>query len=245
MVQREPKMKVVMIGTGYVGFVSGVGFSAIGHNVVCFDIDHKKIESINKCESHIYEEGLDDLFRSNFNKGNITATTNLREAIIDADITMIAVGTPFTGDFIDLTYIKQAAKDIGDVLEFAPDFHVVCVKSTVVPGTTENVVGKIIEQRSSRRIGKNIGLCMNPEFLSEGTAVSDFMNPDRIVIGASDSKTAKIVQKLYSQFDSADMILTNPATAFLAFAILFCIFLKFFLLIISSPLTATSSGNLS
>ena len=213
MVQREPEMKVVIIGTGYVGLVSGVCFAEIGHNVICVDIDHKKIESINKCKSHIYEEGLDDLLRSNVTKGRLTATTNLKEAIIDADITMIAVGTPFTGDFIDLTYIKQAATDIGDVLEFAPDFHVVCVKSTVVQGTTENVVGKIIEERSSRRLDENIGLCMNPEFLAEGTAVSDFMNPDRIVIGASDSKTSKIVQQLYAQFDSTDMILTTPATA--------------------------------
>ena len=192
MVQGEPGMKVVMIGSGYVGLVSGVCFAEIGHNVICVDIDQKKIETINKGKSHIYEEGLDDLLQRNVTKGHLTATTKLKEAIIDADITMITVSTPFNGDFIDLTNIKQAASDIGDVLEFAPDYHIVCVKSTVVPGTTENVVGKIIEERSSRRIGENIGLCMNPEFLAEGTAVSDFMNPDRIVIGASDSKTSKM-----------------------------------------------------
>ena len=206
-------MKVVMIGTGYVGLVSGVGFAEIGHNVVCVDIDPIIIDTINKCKPHIFEEGLDDLLQDNVTKGHLTATTNLKEAIIDADITMIAVGTPFFGDVIDLSYVRQAASDIADVLEFAPNYHVVCVKSTVVPGTTENVVGKIIEDCSDRRLGENVGLCMNPEFLAEGTAISDFLNPDRIVIGASDPKTFKIVQQLYAHFDDTDMILTTPATA--------------------------------
>ena len=213
MVQGEPGMKVVIVGTGYVGLVSGVCFADIGHNVVCVDVDSKKVDTINNCKSHIFEKGLDDLLQRNVNKGHLTATTNLKEAIIDADITMIAVGTPFNGDVINLSYIKQAASDIADVLEFAPDYHVVCVKSTVVPGTTENLVGQIIKDRSNRRIGDNVGLCMNPEFLAEGTAISDFMNPDRIVIGASDSKASKIVQQLYSYFDGTDMILTTPVTA--------------------------------
>ena len=206
-------MKVVVIGTGYVGLVSGVCFAEIGHHVVCVDIDAKLIESIRKGKSPIYEPGLNDLLKKNVSLGRLTATTKIKEAIIDADITMISVGTPLDNGVINLTYIEKAASDIGDVLKFASDYHVVCVKSTVIPGTTENVVGKIIEDRSIRIIGENVGLCMNPEFLAEGTAVTDFMNPDRIVIGVSNSKTSIIVQELYAHFNSTDMILTTPATA--------------------------------
>jgi len=206
-------MKVVIIGTGYVGLVSGVGLADIGHEVVCVDVDPKKVELINSAISPIHEAGLDELLRKNVSSGALSATTDLKKAIIGAEVSMIAVGTPFDGDKIDLQFIRQAAKDIAMVLPLAARYHVVCVKSTVVPGTTENVVGKILEENSSRKLGVDLGLSMNPEFLAEGTAVADFMNPDRIVIGAIDMPSSNIIKKLYEPFSFADFVFTSLATA--------------------------------
>jgi UDPglucose 6-dehydrogenase/GDP-mannose 6-dehydrogenase len=206
-------MKVVIIGTGYVGLVSGVGLADIGHEVVCVDVDPKKVELINSAISPIHESGLDELLRKSVSSGALTATIDLRKAIIGAEVSMIAVGTPFDGNEIDLQFIRQAAKDIASTLPLAAAYHVVCVKSTVVPGTTENVVGKILEENSSRKLGVDLGLCMNPEFLAEGTAVADFMNPDRIVIGAIDSASSNVMKKLYEPFTFSDFVFTTPATA--------------------------------
>jgi UDPglucose 6-dehydrogenase len=206
-------MKVVIIGTGYVGLVSGVCFSAIGHKVVCVDLDKKKVDSINNCKPFFYENGLKSLLTSQVKSGRLSATTNLNEAIKNSDVSMIAVGTPFKNNKIDLTYIKKVSLDLGLALKNTSNFHVICVKSTVPPGTTENMVNKIIEKATDYKLGKDYGLCMNPEFLAEGTAVDDFMNPDRIVIGSNDEKVSKIVKDLYSYFKNTDIILTSPSTA--------------------------------
>jgi UDPglucose 6-dehydrogenase len=206
-------MKVVIIGTGYVGLVSGVGLADIGHDVVCVDIDPNKVEMINSAISPIHEVGLDELLKKNVSSGALSATTDLKAAIAGADVSIIAVGTPFDGNEIDLMYIRQAAKDIANALPLAAAYHVVCVKSTVVPGTTENVVGKILEENSNRKLGINLGLSMNPEFLAEGTAVTDFMNPDRIVVGAIDEPSANLMKKLYEPFLHSDFVITTPATA--------------------------------
>jgi len=206
-------MKVVIIGTGYVGLVSGVCFAEIGHNVVCVDTNPDKVSMINDYKSPIHEDSLDELLFRNISNKRLVATTDLASAIIGADITMIAVGTPFDGQNIDLGYVRQAAVDIANVLQNAKDYHVVCVKSTVVPGTTEQVVGNIIEENSNRTIGVNVGIAMNPEFLAEGTAVKDFMHPDRIVVGVNDSRTAEVMSDLYSPFENVDTIFTSPSTA--------------------------------
>jgi UDPglucose 6-dehydrogenase len=206
-------MKIIIIGSGYVGLVSGVGLADIGHEVVCVDLDSSKVRSINSGVSPIYEEGLDELLLKNVLSGRLRATTDLQEAIVGADVSIIAVGTPFDGKEIDLTYIRQAAVDIGKSLQHAAAYHVVCVKSTVVPGTTQNVVGPILEEVSGRKLGGDLGLCMNPEFLAEGTAVKDFMEPDRIVIGASDEKSTIVMQRMYGLFAATDFVLTTPTTA--------------------------------
>jgi len=206
-------MKIVVLGTGYVGLVSSACFADIGHNVICVDTDQSKIDTVNDCNSPIYEDGLDSILERVVPSGQLIATTDLRSAIKNADITIIAVGTPFNGKVIDLKYIKQAAKDIAKVIHFASDYHVVCIKSTVVPGTTEEIVGPILEEYSDRRIGVDLGLAMNPEFLAEGTAVKDFRCPDRIVIGSSDDKAGRVIKNLYSAFSDTDIILTSLATA--------------------------------
>jgi UDPglucose 6-dehydrogenase len=206
-------MKIVVIGTGYVGLVSGVCLAEIGHNVICIDIDSTKIDLINSGASPIHEVGLERLLQKNLSLGRFRATTDLIHSMEGADVSIIAVGTPFNGKDIDLTFIRQAAIDIAGSLRFVSSNHVVCVKSTVIPGTTEKVVGPILEKYSGRRIGVDLGLCMNPEFLAEGTAVTDFMTPDRIVIGAIDYRTACTIKSMYQAFSETDFVLTTPATA--------------------------------
>ena len=205
-------MKISVIGTGYVGLVSGVCFAEKGHHVVCVDNDSTKVDQINKSLSPIYEKGLDDLLSSNIGKGLI-ATTNLHDAVIDSDISLLAVGTPFDGNEIDLKYVRQVAKEIGQALKDSARYHVVIVKSTVVPGTTDDVILPLLEKYSGKKAGVDFGVGMNPEFLREGVAIDDFMRPDRIVLGGVDEKTHKKMYELYAPFDGADILKTNNKTA--------------------------------
>lgn len=205
-------MKIVIVGTGYVGLVSGVCFAEMGHTVTCVDVDATKVASINGSIVPIHEEGLQELIERQVREGRLTATTRLDEAMVGADVSMIAVGTPFDGTHIDLTYVKAAALQIGACLP-RDRFHVVCVKSTVVPGTTTDVVCPIVETASGLKVEVDFGLCMNPEFLAEGTAVKDFMRPDRIVIGTRGQRTAAVMRELYSPFSDTDVCVTSPTTA--------------------------------
>jgi UDPglucose 6-dehydrogenase/GDP-mannose 6-dehydrogenase len=206
-------MKIAIIGTGYVGLVTGACFAEVGYQVVCVDVDEEKISTINSGQSPIHEDGLEEMLSRHVSAGSLVGTTNLKDAIISAEVIIIAVGTPFDGQEIDLTFIRGAAREIGEVLRGASRYHVVCVKSTVVPGTTAMVVGSIIEEASGLKVSDDFGLAVNPEFLAEGTAVRDFMEPDRIVVGASDPRTVEVMQRLYLPFEGIDMIITNPTTA--------------------------------
>lgn len=202
-------MKVVVIGSGYVGLVSAACLASVGHSVCCLDKNKEIVKLINEGISPFHEKGLPEILNKVVKNGALKATTDLETAIKDADISIIAVGTPFQNGSINTTYIENAARELATVLHLASKYHVVCVKSTVTPGTTENIVKPIINQSSCRKIGANIGICMNPEFLAEGTAVNDFMNPDRIIIGASDPQTANKMQELYQPFHNATVILTS------------------------------------
>ncbi len=205
-------MKVSVIGTGYVGLVSGVCLAEKGHDVICVDVDQAKVDMINDKVSPIYEKGLDELLRSNV-PDRLQATTNLRQAVLDTDISLIAVGTPFDGNEIDLTYIRTVSRQIGSVLKDKSNYHTVVVKSTVVPGTTDDVVLPILEQASGKKAGIDFGVGMNPEFLKEGEAVGDFMSPDRIVLGGIDDRSTDVLADLYSVFEGADKVRTNTKTA--------------------------------
>ena len=202
-------MKISIIGSGYVGLVTGACFAKLGNEVVCVDIDEEKIEKINKGEAPFYEKGLDTLLR----EVRIRATTDISSAIKNTNITFICVGTPqgLIGE-ADLKYVIQACRDIGVVLKEKEDFHLIVVKSTVPPGTTEHRVRHILEKSSKKRAYRDFGLAMNPEFLREGNAVEDFMNPDRIVIGVKDDKSKEILLKLYKDFECPRLIVT-PTTA--------------------------------
>ena len=205
-------MKVSVIGTGYVGLVSGVCLAEMGHEVVCVDVDRAKVDQINRGQSPIYEPGLEDLLKKHSGK-NMRADTDLQAAVIATDLSLISVGTPYRGDKIDLTYIRQAAQEIGAALKNKDGYHVVVVKSTVVPGTTDRVVLPIIESASGKKAGSGFGLGMNPEFLREGEAVSDFMAPDRIVMGVIDERSLAALESLYSCFPAAEKVRTTTQTA--------------------------------
>lgn len=205
-------MKVSVVGTGYVGLVSGTCLAEKGHNVVCVDIDQAKVDQINQGIPPIYEAGLEDMLKANVGT-HLQATTDLRTAVMESQISLIAVGTPFRGDEIDLRFIETVARQIGEVLKDKADYHVVVVKSTVVPGTTDEVVLSILEEASGKKAGADFGVGMNPEFLKEGEAIPDFMYPDRIVLGGIDDRTLAVLREMYSVFEGVDQLETNCKTA--------------------------------
>lgn len=205
-------MNVTVVGTGYVGLVSGVCLAEIGHNVICVDVDQNKIDKINRGIPPIYEEGLEQLLKKNIHV-NLQVTSDLQKAITDSEISLIAVGTPFDGEKIDLTYIKEASRQIGKALTDRKEYHTVVVKSTVVPGTTDEVVLPLLEESSGKKAGADFGVAMNPEFLREGVAVENFMHPDRIILGGIDQRSQDSLAKLYVGFKDADKLKTSNKTA--------------------------------
>ena len=205
-------MRISVIGTGYVGLVSGACFAETGHDCVCVDVDASKVERINRGEPPIHENGLEALLKKHVGT-RLRATTDLRAAVLDSDITFIAVGTPFDGTRIDLSFIREAARQIGVALRDKAGYHVVVVKSTVVPGTTDEVVLTELEKASGKRAGADFGVGMNPEFLTEGVAVDDFMRPDRIVLGGIDARTIDTQRKIYASFAETPTLATNNKTA--------------------------------
>lgn len=208
----QERLTVAIIGTGYVGLVSGACLAECGQRVICVDVDAAKVDRINAGESPIHEAGLDELLRRHRGAA-LTATTDLRSAVMQADVTLIAVGTPARNGRIDLTYVEQAAAQVGEVLRDRPGYHVLAVKSTVIPGTTDGIVRRAVERTSGKRAGSDFGLGMNPEFLTEGQAVADFMAPDRLVIGGVDARTQQVLERLYAGFPAAPRVLTNNSTA--------------------------------
>jgi UDPglucose 6-dehydrogenase len=206
-------MKVSIIGSGYVGLVTGTCFAELGNHVTLVDVLKDKVDKINAGIAPIYEEGLDAMLRKNIGNGRLHATTNLAKAVEETHMTFIAVGTPSREDgSIDLVYIRKAAEDIGKAISKKKEYHTVVVKSTVVPGTTENVVLPALEKSSKKKAGKDFGVAMNPEFLKEGKAVEDFMKPGRVVIGGIDETSTERVYALYRDF-SCPVMKTNPRTA--------------------------------
>jgi UDPglucose 6-dehydrogenase len=205
-------MKVSVIGTGYVGLVTGLCLAEKGHVVVCVDSDSKKVDLIQKGIPPFYERGLEPLLSTHIGK-NLKATTDLRGTVLDSDLSLIAVGTPFSGTEIDLRFIKMVSRQIGEALREKSSYHVVIVKSTVVPGTTDSTILPILEEASGKKAGLEFGVGMNPEFLTEGEAVNDFMHPDRIVLGGIDERTLGLLEQLYAGFESVEKLRTNCKTA--------------------------------
>ena len=220
-------MRIAMIGTGYVGLVSGVCFSDFGHEVICVDKAPEKIAKLNKGEVPIYEPGLEDLMARNVEAGRLSFTTDLAQAVDGADAVFIAVGTPTRrGDgHADLTYVMAAAEEVGRALT---GYAVVVTKSTVPVGTNRKVQ-EVVAQANPKA---EFDVASNPEFLREGAAIDDFMKPDRVVVGVQSERAAKVMAEIYrplylrdfpivtTDLESAEMI-KYAANAFLATKITF------------------------
>ncbi len=205
-------MNISIVGTGYVGLVTGSCLAERGHSVTCIDVRREIVDEINAGRPTIHEVGLDDLLGTIRRNGTLVATTDTHSAIHSSDVTLICVGTPTVDGRMDISQIIAAAEAIGDALSNKSRYHVVAVKSTVLPGTTEGPVRDAIERRSGKKMGDGWGLCMNPEFLREGRAVEDFRSPDRVVVGARDKKTADEFLKVYADFNCPKLV-TTPRTA--------------------------------
>ncbi len=186
-------MKIAVVGTGYVGLVTGTCFAETGNRVTCIDIDQTKIEKLSKGQITIYEPGLEKIFLRNLNEGRLHFTTNLTEGIKDAAIIFLALPTPPGEDgSADLKYILGVADDLGKILT---DFKVIVDKSTVPVGTADKVAAAI-----AKNCKVEFAVVSNPEFLREGVAVEDFMKPDRVVVGTSNEKAKKVMTELYAPF---------------------------------------------
>jgi UDPglucose 6-dehydrogenase/GDP-mannose 6-dehydrogenase len=205
-------MNLSIVGTGYVGLVTGVCLAERGHNVTCIDVDRNKVDMINAGRAPIHETGLPELLGKNIGR-RLTATTDLARAVHDSEVTFIAVGTPATEGRIDLRYVEAAAAEVGRALREKHSYHALVIKSTVIPGTTDGAVRRSAEAASGKRAGEDFGLGMNPEFLTEGRAIEDFTHPDRIVLGGIDERTHDLLSALYAGFSGVPRLFTNNATA--------------------------------
>jgi UDPglucose 6-dehydrogenase len=186
-------MKIAVVGTGYVGLVTGTCFSETGNKVTCIDIDQKKVEKLSNGEITIYEPGLEKIFLRNLREGRLTFTTNLAEGVKDAEIVFLALPTPpGEGGAADLRYVLGVAKDLGKIMT---DYKVLVDKSTVPVGTAAKVHAAVAENYKGE-----FDVVSNPEFLREGVAVDDFMKPDRVVVGTQSERAKKIMSDLYGPF---------------------------------------------
>lgn len=191
-------MKIAVIGTGYVGLVTGTCFSEVGHEVTCVDIDAAKIEALRFGRIPIYEPGLDEMVALNVEHGRLSFTTDLKAAVERALFVFIAVGTPPLEDgTADLKHVLAAARSIGEHMN---GYKIVVNKSTVPVGTAEKVRTMIETALRERKVQYDFDVVSNPEFLREGCAIDDFMNPDRIVIGCADCRTEVLMKELYASF---------------------------------------------
>ena len=191
-------MNIAVVGTGYVGLVSGACFADTGANVTCVDVDADKIERLKNGEIPIYEPGLDELVKKNFSAGRLKFTTDLSSVLDDVQIVFSAVGTPPDEDgSADLKYVLQVARTIGQNLNH---YVVVVTKATVPVGTAKKVRRTIEEELQKRGVDIEFDVASNPEFLKEGNAIKDFMSPDRVVVGVESEHAKKVLSKLYKPF---------------------------------------------
>ena len=191
-------MKISIVGTGYVGLVSGTCFAETGLNVTCVDIDKSKIDKLNQGIIPIYEPGLKEMLDRNVKKDHLHFTTDIKESLVDAESVFIAVGTPPDEDgSADLKYVLGVAREIG---LYMTDYLVVVTKSTVPIGTAKKVKAAVQQELDKRGVSIPFDVASNPEFLKEGDAISDFLKPDRIVIGTESERAEKLMAKLYRPF---------------------------------------------
>jgi UDPglucose 6-dehydrogenase len=209
-------MRLSIIGSGYVGTTIAACFADLGHDVVNIDIDEDVVAAINDGRAPIHEAGLDELVAGHAGSegtGRLRATTDY-DTVLDTDVTFLCLPTPQNDDgSIDLSIMEAGATQLGETLATKPDWHTVIVKSTVVPGSTEETITPILEAESGKTAGTDFGVGMNPEFLREWTAVHDFLNPDKIVLGADDDRALANMHDIFEPLvTKADAPVVEPDT---------------------------------
>jgi GDP-mannose 6-dehydrogenase len=206
-------MNVSVFGLGYVGSVSAASFAADGHRVIGVDVNADKVASLNEGRSPIVEKGLDDLIRNATASGALRATTSTDEAVHATELSLLCVGTPSRKNgSLDLTYLERVCEQIGAALAHKDTYHVVVVRSTVLPGTTHDVVIPTLERASGKKYGTGFGVTVNPEFLREGTAIHDFRHPPLTLVGHNYRTDAAPTEALYARVD-APLVNTSIRTA--------------------------------
>lgn len=206
-------MKLSIFGLGYVGCVSAACFAKEGHTVIGVDVNPNKVEIINHGKSPIVESGIGDLISDVVKSNHLSATTDSAEAVHSSEISLVCVGTPSNPNgSLDLRYVTRVCEEIGEALKSKGDRHVIVIRSTMLPGTIENTVIPTLEEHSGKRAGKDFGVCINPEFLREGTSLKDFYAPPFTLIGADDPDTAAAVRQLYLTI-AAPVFVTSVKTA--------------------------------
>jgi len=206
-------MKVSVFGLGYVGSVSAASFAADGHTVVGVDVNPDKVASLNEGRSPIVEKGLDELIQTAVANGSLRATTSTDEAVHGTDLSLLCVGTPSRKNgSLDLAYLERVCEQIGTALKSKSDYHVVVVRSTVLPGTTHELVIPTLERTSGKKYGIGFGVTVNPEFLREGTAIQDFRHPPLTLVGHNYKSDAAPTEALYARVQ-APLVNTSIRTA--------------------------------
>jgi len=197
------KPRVSVVGLGYVGIVTTGCLADLGHEIIGIDVDSRKLTAVARGESPISEPGLDELLTAGVEEKKISVSGSLMKSIWNTDVTFVSVGTPTAEDGgCDMSAVMTVSRKIGMALMGKKAFHVIVMRCSVPPGTTLGLMRKILEAESGKKMGLDFGLCFNPEFLREGTAIEDFHTPPKTVIGASDAKTAQIVADIYRPVDS-------------------------------------------
>lgn len=196
-------MKLSVFGIGYVGCVSAACFAKAGHEVIGVDPNSTKVDMINRGESPIIEQGISELIKHVVEAKHLRATADSKEAVHGSEISLVCVGTPSNSNgSLDLRYVKSVCKEIGSALESKESGHVVVIRSTMLPGTVEEVVIPTLEVYSGKKVGRDFQVCINPEFLREGTSIKDFYSPPFTLIGADDEQVAMQVRRLYAGVDA-------------------------------------------
>ncbi|MFY0679466.1 MAG: UDP-glucose/GDP-mannose dehydrogenase family protein [Thalassovita sp.] len=206
------KPAISVVGLGYVGAVSVACLSGLGHRMVGVDVDATKIAQISAGQSPIHEKDLGETLMQGVTDNLITATDDLAQAVRDTTVSFISVGTPTSADGgCDYSYIKAAARSMAEGLRDKSDFHVFAMRCSIPPGTTLKIMVPILEEHSGKKVGRDFGVCFNPEFLREGVAIDDFHNPPKTVIGTTDLRSAEIMRNIYLPVDPNPIVTTVEA----------------------------------
>jgi GDP-mannose 6-dehydrogenase len=206
-------MKISIFGLGYVGCASAVCFAKEGHDVIGVDVNPTKVDMVNRGDSPIVEAGMGELLREVVTSQHLRATTSAPEATASSELSLICVGTPSNvNGSLDLSYVQSVCQEIGAALRAKSERHIVVIRSTMLPGTIESVVVPTIDEFSGKRAGEGYGVCINPEFLREGTSLKDFYAPPFTLVGADDEVTAMTVRGLYASIE-APIFVTPVKTA--------------------------------